>query len=278
MTIWEAFLLGLVQGLTEFLPVSSSGHLAILQTYMGLKEGALAFTVMLHAGSLIAVFLAYRKSVIAIVKAFFGMIADLVKEKSLLIKKDKYRMYVALLFIASIPAGILGVLFGDVIEKIFASVIIVAVMLLVTGVLLTIGEKMGKRNVKPIEKLGFKNALIVGLFQAAALLPGLSRSGTTMVGGLFRGMKKEDAVEFSFLLSLPAVLGATLLKLKDIASLGASGVSTGALVVGFLTAVVAGYLAIRLLVLVVKKDRLKYFAYYCWAVGIAVLIKEIFFK
>ncbi len=195
-----------------------------------------------------------------------------------MIRKDKYRLYVVFLFVASIPAGIVGILLGDGIEKIFGSVIVVALMLLVTGVLLTIGERMGKNNIKPIEKLGFKNALIVGLFQAFALIPGISRSGTTMVGGLFRGLKKEDAVEFSFLLSLPAVLGATLLKLKDIAGLSSSGVSTGTLAVGFFTAVVAGYLAIRLLVLVVKKDRLKYFAYYCWAVGAAVLIKEIFFK
>ncbi len=278
MTIFEAFLLGLVQGLTEFLPVSSSGHLAILQTYMGLEEGALAFTVMLHAGSLIAVFLAYRKSVLAIIKALVDMIVDLFKEKSLMIRKDKYRMYVVLLFIASIPAGIAGILFGDAIEKIFSSVIVIACMLLATGVLLIIGEKIGKNNIKPIDRLGFKNARIVGVFQALALIPGLSRSGTTMVGGLLRGMKKEDAVEFSFLLSLPAVLGATLLKLKDIVGLSGGAVSAGAMAIGFFTAVIVGYLAIRLLVLVVKKDRLKYFSYYCWAVGIAVLVKEIFFK
>lgn len=195
-----------------------------------------------------------------------------------MIRKDKYRMYVVLLFIASIPAGIAGILFGDAIEKIFSSVIVIACMLLATGVLLIIGEKIGKNNIKPIDRLGFKNALIVGVFQALALIPGLSRSGTTMVGGLFRGMKKEDAVEFSFLLSLPAVLGATLLKLKDIVGLSGGAVSAGAMAIGFFTAVIVGYLAIRLLVLVVKKDRLKYFSYYCWAVGIAVLVKEIFFK
>jgi undecaprenyl-diphosphatase len=277
MTNIQAFILGLIQGLTEFLPVSSSGHLAIAQAFMNVKEGALEFTILLHAGSLLAVFLAYRKTVIAVIKAFFGMIADLFKEKSLMIRKDKYRLYVLLLIVGSIPAGIAGLLFEDKLSEIFVSIIVVSCMLYITGGLLILGEKMGKKNQKRISQLRFKNAFAIGLFQAAALIPGISRSGSTMVGGLFSGLKKEDAVEFSFLLSMPAVLGATLIEMKDIFALSSTATSVSAMIIGFLTALIVGYLSIKLLIFVVKKERLKYFAYYCWAVASIVIIKSLFF-
>jgi undecaprenyl-diphosphatase len=277
MTNIQALILGLIQGLTEFLPVSSSGHLAIAQAFMNINEGALQFTILLHAGSLLAVFLAYRKTVISVIKAFFGMIADLFKEKSLMIKKDKYRLYVLLLIIGSIPAGIAGLLFEEKLGAMFVSIIAVSCMLYITGGLLILGEKIGKKNQKRISQLRFKNALSIGLFQAVALIPGISRSGSTMVGGLFSGLKKEDAVEFSFLLSMPAVLGATLIELKDIFSLSSSSTPASAMIIGFVTAVVIGYLSIKLLVFVVKKERLKYFAYYCWALASVVIIKSLFF-
>ncbi len=277
MTGFEAFILGLVQGLTEFLPVSSSGHLAILQNFMNLEEGALEFTVLLHLGTLIAVFLVYRKAVIGVIKAFFCMIADLFKEKSLMIKKDKYRAYVIFLIIGSIPAGIAGILFNDKLTEAFTSIIVIAFMLIITGALLIVGEKIGRKNTLKIEQLKGKNAFIIGLFQMAALMPGLSRSGTAMVGGLVNGLKKEDAVEFSFLLSMPAVLGACILEAKDIFSLSSLNTSISVMLIGFLTAVIVGYLSIKLLILVVKKERLKYFAYYCWIVACAVLVKVLFF-
>lgn len=277
MTGFEAFILGLVQGLTEFLPVSSSGHLAILQSFMNLQEGALEFTVLLHLGTLIAVFLVYRKAVIGVIKAFFCMIADLFKEKSLMIKKDKYRAYVILLIIGSIPAGIAGILFNDKLTEAFTSIILIAFMLIITGALLIIGEKIGRKNTLKIEQLKGKNAFLIGLFQMAALMPGLSRSGTAMVGGLVNGLKKEDAVEFSFLLSMPAVLGACIFEMKDILSLSSLNTSVSAMLIGFLTAVIVGYLSIKLLILVVKKERLRYFAYYCWIVACAVLVKVLFF-
>ena len=277
MTGFQAFILGLIQGLTEFLPVSSSGHLAIVQHFMDLKDGALEFTVLLHLGSLTAVFLAYRKTVISIIKAFFSMIADLFKEKSLMIKKDKYRLYVILLIIGSIPAGIAGVFFDEKLGEAFTSIILVAFMLIITGALLIIGEKYGKNNTLSIGQIKGKNAFFIGLFQMAALMPGISRSGSTMVGGLINGLKKEDAVEFSFLLSMPAVLGAVIFKTKDILSLGTISTSASAMLIGFITAVVIGYLSIKLLILVIKKERLKYFAYYCWLVACAVLAKALFF-
>ncbi len=277
MTGFQAFILGLIQGLTEFLPVSSSGHLAILQNFMNLKEGALEFTVLLHLGSLIAVFLAYRKTVIAIIVAFFGMIADLFKERSLMIKKDKHRLYVILLIIGSIPAGIVGVLFDEKLGEAFTSIILIAFMLIITGALLIVGERIGRHNTLKIEQLKGKNAFLIGLFQMAALMPGLSRSGTTMVGGLVNGLKKEDAVEFSFLLSMPAVLGACIFEFKDIFSLSSTNTSISVMLIGFITAIIVGYLSIKLLILVIKKERLKYFAYYCWIVACAVLVKELFF-
>jgi len=277
MTNFQAFILGLIQGLTEFLPVSSSGHLAILQNFMNLEEGALEFTVLLHLGSLIAVFLAYRNTVISVIKAFFGMIEDLFKEKSLKIGKDKYRFYVILLLIGSLPAGIIGVMFEEKLGELFASIIIIAFMLYVTGGLLILGEKLGKENKLQIVRMKGKNAFFIGLFQVVALIPGISRSGSTIVGGLISGLKKEDAVEFSFLLSMPAVLGASILEAKDIISLGSVNTPFAAMLIGFITAVVVGYLSIKLLILVINKERLKYFAYYCWIVASLVLVKELFF-
>ena len=277
MTNIQAFILGLIQGLTEFLPVSSSGHLAIAQAFMNVKEGALEFTILLHAGSLLAVFLAYRKTVICVIKAFFAMIADLFREKSLMIRKDKYRLYVLLLIIGSIPAGIAGLLFEDKLSEIFVSIIAVSCMLYITGGLLILGEKMGKNNKTRISQLRFKNAFAIGLFQAFALIPGISRSGSTMVGGLFSGLRKEDAVEFSFLLSMPAVLGATLIELKNIFALSGTATSASAMIIGFFTALIVGYVSIKLLVFVVKKERLKYFAYYCWAVASDIIVKRLFF-
>ncbi len=275
MSILESFILGFVQGATEFLPISSSGHLAILQNWMNISEGTVAFTVFLHLGSLVAVIIAYKKSIVSILKAFVGMCKDIKRERSLCIYKDKYRLYFILLIIATIPTAIIGLLFEDKVDAAFSSMTIVGVMLLITGILLYFGEKFSALNTRGIKNLKPKNAFIIGLFQSCALFPGLSRSGTTMVGGFANGLKREDAAEFSFLLSIPAVLGATLLKVKDIIKLGAQGTSAGVMIVGFVTSLVVGYFAIKLLVYVLKNNRLKYFSYYCWAVGLIVLIMQI---
>ncbi len=277
MTTIQAIILGIIQGLTEFLPVSSSGHLVILQNFMGITEGSLEFTIVLHLGTLLAVVVAYYKSIWNMIKEFFLMIGDLVTLKGPNLDKSKYRRYIVYILVASVPAGIVGVLFEDFISEKFGSLIVVAIMLLITGVLLVLGDVLGKRNTKEIQQLGPKKSFIIGIFQMFAITPGISRSGSTIVGGLLSGLKKEEAVEFSFLMSIPAVLGSLLLKIKDIWAIGAS-TSFAPLIIGFLCAAIIGYFSIVLLNSIVKKGKLYYFSIYCWIVGLALIIYNILIR
>ncbi|MFZ7132113.1 MAG: undecaprenyl-diphosphate phosphatase [Eubacteriales bacterium] len=272
MNTITSIIMGIVQGLTEFLPVSSSGHLVILQHFFQVNEGNLAYSILLHLGTLIAVFIAFWNSIKNMIIEFFHMLKDLFSTGSLKIYTNKYRQYIMHIIIASIPVGIIGVLFDDVFETIFSKIEVVAFTLILTGILLIVGERIGKKNRKNIENMSLANVLTVGLFQTMAIMPGISRSGSTIVGGLFSGLKKEEATEFSFLVSLPAVLGAVILKSKDIMELESLGMSPITLISGFLASVIFGVFAIKLLVTLVKKGKLHYFSYYCWTVAVLLLI------
>ena len=274
MTTIQAIILGIVQGLTEFLPVSSSGHLVILQNFMGISEGSLEFAIVLHLGTLLAVVIAYYESIWNMFKQFFLMLADLITLKGPCFEKSKYRKYIVYILMASIPAGIVGVLFEDFISEKFGSIIIVGFTLLITGVLLVLGDALGKNNRGHKENVGAEKAFIIGIFQMFAITPGISRSGSTIVGGLLSGLKKEEAVEFSFLMSIPAVLGSLLLKIKDIISIGAT-TSFVPLIIGFFCSLVIGYFSIVLLNNIVKKGKLYYFSIYCWIVGLALIIYQV---
>lgn len=278
MNIIDAIFLGILQGLTEFLPVSSSGHLVIAQHFLGINEGNLALNVLLHLGTLVAVVIVYFRSVWNMILAFFGMLKDLVSERCLCIYKSKYRKYIVLIIMASLPTAVAGLVLNELFEEIFSSIHVVAFTLILTGILLMLGEKMGKKNADPIEKLSLKQGFLIGLFQSLAITPGISRSGSTIVGGLFNGLKKEEATEFSFLISIPAVLGAVLLEGKDIMGLGDLGIETYTLIASFLASVVFGVLAIQLLVKLVRKGKLHYFSYYCWAVSAVLLINLFLIK
>ena len=190
MSIFEAILLGVVQGATEFLPVSSSGHLVIAQTLFGIENSNLAFAIILHLGTFFAIVAAYHTSVFQLIKEFFLMLWDLVRFKGANLKKSKYRYYIVYIIIASIPAGIAGVLFNDQIETAFSSIYIVCVTLFLTGFILLLGERIGRRNQGHIEKLGPVKSFVVGLFQMCAIMPGISRSVTTMTVVLLMGLKK----------------------------------------------------------------------------------------
>ena len=274
MTLFNAILLGIIQGATEFLPVSSSGHLVIFQHFLGITEGNLEFAIVLHLGTLLAIFIAYWNSVKNMIIEFFKMIGDLFSNKSLCIEKSKYRKYILYILVSSIPAGIVGVLFEDAIDSVFSSILVVSITLFITGLLLILGERIGKRNRRKIEDLGYRTSFFVGFFQMFAIMPGISRSGSTIVGGLLGGLKKEEAVEFSFLMSIPAVLGSVLLKIKDIVALGVSE-SALPLIVGFLCATIIGYLSIKLLENLVQKGKLVYFSYYCFIVSIGLIIYNV---
>ncbi len=245
VNIWQATILGLVQGLTEFLPVSSSGHLAIIGSIFGKIDAGITFEVLLHLATLIAVLYVYRKR----------------------IKTIDYK-YIVLLVIASIPAGLVGVFFSDVIKKAFSAPIIIGVAFIFTGTILYL---IGRRPEGSKEKVGYKEALGMGLAQAIAVLPGISRSGMTLSAGLLLGLKREEAAAFSFLMSVPVIAGAGLLEFKDLLEIGSIGGGIY-LTIGFVVAVLTGILAIKLVQLLLKTDNFRYFSYYLWSLGVLTVI------
>ena len=266
--IIQAIILGIVQGLTEFLPVSSSAHLVFFPYILGTKS-SVAFDTVLHLGTLVAVVSFFWKDILSMIKALVSSILDIFrgtfKEG---VKEDVYKRLVWLLVVGTIPAGVMGILFKNEFEALFTSVLAVGFFLLITGVLLWTAEHY-KRGNKEVKEVSFKNALAIGIFQGFAIAPGISRSGATISAGLFSGLNRELAARYSFLLSIPAILGAALVQVKDITTID---MTLTALIAGFLAAVIFGYLAIKLLLKIIKDWSLLIFAYYCWIVGIASII------
>jgi undecaprenyl-diphosphatase len=284
MDIIQAIIIGIVQGLTEFLPVSSSAHLVFVPEIMNVQS-SLAFDTLLHIGTLVAVFAYFWNDIVNMLKSFVSSLIDLLKDLISFLKRnprgefkknfneDPYKRLVWLVIIGTIPAGLAGVLFKSSFESLFSSIPAVGVFLIITGFLLWGSEKVSKsikpEDRKPLEKLTVKNSLIVGIAQACAIAPGISRSGATISAGLFLGFERELAARYSFLLSIPAILGAALVQAKDITGLD---MSTVALIAGFLAAAISGYLAIKFMLKLIKERSLLIFAYYCWIVGILALI------
>jgi undecaprenyl-diphosphatase len=259
------FLLGLVQGLTEFLPVSSSGHLVLVEHLLGAHEATVAFEVLLHVATLLAAMIELRPElgrISAFLASSLGIRWVSLRSDDL---REGRRLFFALV-IGTIPAVAAGLLFKPAIEAFFDSPRFVGFALLFTGAVL-LGTRFAPRGQGPID---MGSALAIGLAQALALLPGVSRSGMTLAAGLFSGIKRERVVRFSFLLSLPAILGASLLQLRDGASL--AGIPPVTLVVAFVTALVSGWVAMQVLLRVVIAGRLSLFGLYCLAVGTAALL------
>lgn len=274
MNLLKAIILGIVQGLTEFLPVSSSGHLAFLQNLMKIdEESILFFAAMLHLGTLISILLVYYKDIYALIKEFFLVLYELSTGKGLNMKKSHHRKLGLLIITASIPTAIVGLTFSDFFESLFHSTLAVGVGLLVTGTLLWFSEKISK-GIKNITTTKYSDAFIIGLFQAIAIAPGISRSGSTIVGSLFRGLNKQMTVKFSFLISLPAVLGAGVMELSSALDQG-SAISMEAILVGILAATISGYVAIRVMIRLVTDRKLYYFSFYTWVLGIGIILYSI---
>ncbi len=269
INIIQALILGMVQGLTEFLPISSSAHLVIVPELLGV-ESSLAFDTLLHVGTLIAVISYFRSDVIAMIKALFSSLADIprgrFKEE---IRNDQFKRLAWLILVGTIPAGLMGILLKDFFESLFSSVSAVGFFLLITGFILWGVERM-PRGEKKTKEISFTNSLIVGIAQGCAIAPGISRSGATIATSLYLGFDREMAARFSFLLSIPAILGAALIQLKDLTA--GFDISTGAFVGGLISAMIFSYLAIKFLMGYIKKHSLVIFAYYCWTVGIITLI------
>ena len=269
MNILQAIIIGLVQGLTEFLPVSSSAHLIFIQQALGLTNVPLAFDVLLHVGTLVAVFVYFFSDIIKMIKGFFSSLVDLKDGKFMSeIKRDPYKKLAWLTIIATIPVGVVGILFNDIVEEMFAGLTIPAFLLLITGCLLYVSQRMNSGKID-VQNITIKESFLMGCGQAIAVLPGLSRSGTTIATGLFAGLDKEFAAKFSFILSIPAILGAAVVQLKD---LSGANIEVSACIAGFIVAVISGYLAISVLLKLVRERSLDIFAFYCWIVGIIVLV------
>jgi len=289
MTLIQAIFLGIIQGLTEFLPVSSSGHLAIFKELLGVKvpEGAsaLTFDIILHIGTLIAIFVIYFRDIKKMVLEFIFMMRDIfINAKifvlSLLGKSEReyikivngsYRKFVLMILVATIPTGIIGLLLKDVIESASSNLAIVGVALLITACLLLIAE--GTENARKTPKnIPYWQAAVVGVVQGIATIPGISRSGSTISACLFLGFDKKFAVKYSFIMSIPAILGATILDIKDISFSEVSGQLWGCYFVGMIFAAVVGFFCIKVVNYLVKERKFKYFAYYCTVAGIVAII------
>jgi undecaprenyl-diphosphatase len=279
MDIIQAIIMGAVQGLTEFLPVSSSAHLVIIPEIMGVKS-SLAFDTLLHVGTLVAVVGYFWKDILAMIKAFISSIQDIFKGNFKEgVKEDPFKRLTWLVVVGTIPAGLMGVLLKSEFESLFSSVAIVGFFLIITGFILWGAEWIAKRNStkkgKEIKEVTFTNSLVIGLFQGFAIAPGISRSGSTIAAGLFSGLERKLAARYSFLLSIPAILGAALVQAKDIAGFDAN---FEVAVAGFISAAIFSYLAVKFMMGYIQKHSLKIFAYYCWIVGSLTIILTLVLK
>jgi undecaprenyl-diphosphatase len=263
MTIIQAFILGIVQGLTEFLPISSSAHLVIVPALFRWEipeQQAFIFDVLVQLGTLLAVIVYFWRDLLSILKAVFQ---GLKEKKPLASPQSRLGWYIVL---ATIPAGILGLLIKDMVEQAFSSTLMVGIFLLVTAGLLTVGEYFGKRT-RSLEQITWLNALVIGLFQAISIFPGISRSGSTISGGMLKSFDRPSAARFSFLMSIPILLAAGVLALKDLTQVSSFASQIPTLLIGFITAAVVGYLAIRWLLGYLSHRSLYVFAIYCLIVG-----------
>jgi len=270
MTYLSAILLGLVQGIAEFLPISSSGHLAVLQSFFKLSgDGSVFFDVLLHLGTLVAVIVAYHSEIGELLREFFRMI-HLVRTPAGVKPDRPARRMILMLVIATLPLFLILPI-KDTVEALYTNTFFVGFALIVTGLLLFFSDRMS-RGTKSERSMTLLDAVVVGVGQAIAVVPGLSRSGTTIAAGLSRGFDRTFAVKFSFLLSIPAVLGANILSLVDALKAGVNTAMLPKYLIGVLVAMVSGYAAIRFLRYIAAKGRFSGFAYYCWGAGAITLI------
>ncbi len=275
ITLSLILLLAVIQGLTEFLPVSSSGHLRLLQAAFGVEDPQTFVDIVLHVGTLVAVLAVYGRDVLRMLASLGRSIGRLARGRSSgLLEEEPDTRLALLILLGSVPAAVVGLLAGGVLERHLTDPVLVGSFLVLNGVILMVGGRSrvgrGDDTGRCLEDLRWRDALYVGLAQSFALLRGISRSGSTISAGLLIGVCREDAARFSFLLSLPAIAGAAVLELRH---LGETEIAApGALVAGAATAAVVGWLALLVLIRLVKRGRLEHFAWYCWALGAAAIV------
>ena len=276
MNYIQAVILGLVQGLAEFLPISSSGHLAILQNWFDLDASkALLFSVLLHVGTLISVCFCFGKDIWELILELGRTIADLFMGRGLKLNEKPLRKFGVMIIVATIPTAIIGLLLEDFINEMFSSLIFVSIGLILTGIILFISDR-NKDNYRSIDKMNFRNAIFIGVVQGVAVWPGLSRSGSTLFASVLCKLDREFAVKFVFILSIPSILGSVILEVPDAIKAGIDVSQLGPIVIGMLVAAVSGIIAIKAMVKIVSNKKLSYFSYYVWALAIVVILTCIF--
>jgi len=276
MTYFEAVILGLVQGLAEFLPISSSGHLALLQQWFGIEEDkVLLFAVLLHVGTLISVFIVYWKDIWELIVELCLTIKDIFTGKGLRIEERPVRKLGVMIIVATVPTGIIGILFNDLFDSLYTSVLPIGIGLIITGFLLTLAEKMGSSK-RGIKQMNYRNAIFIGIVQGIAICPGISRSGSTLFGSLVCNLNREFAVKYVFLISIPSILGSAVLEAPAALEAGFDMAQLGPVLVGMIVAAVSGLIAIKTMIKVVSNKKLNYFSYYVWLLGAAVVIYSFF--
>ncbi len=255
----KSIILGIVQGLTEFLPISSTGHLLVFRKLFGLSEAGLFLDTMMHLGTLVSVVIVFWKEIIYLIRNPFSKLS-------------------LLIIAGTIPTAFIGLAFEDFFEEISRTGITVGWEFLVTGFILWFADRAKERGHKNIDQIRYRDAILVGTLQGAAILPAISRSGLTISGALFAGVQKGDAAKFSFLISLPAILGAVVLqgaKLtngEEIAALNSIGIIP--MIVGTLAAAISGYIAVKWMLNILQKGSLKVFSYYVWTLGTIIIITQ----
>ncbi len=281
MPVWKAVILGVIQGAAEFLPISSSGHLVIAKEVLGinLESGGVFFDVMLHLGTLAAIFVAFWKDIKKLIIEGFKLIGDIFynlyvailrifrkKYSFRKVVRSSYRKMVVLIIVSTIPTGILGVLLSDIIETANGMLIVPGICLFITAIFLLIADAVDLGNKKPKE-VSYLSAGIIGTAQGLATMPGISRSGTTITACLLCGFEKKFALKYSFIMSIPAVLGAVVLELKDFGKINFSDSMVVSCAIATIIAALVGYLSICFMMRLLKGKRYKYFAIYCLIMG-----------
>lgn len=270
MTVFQAIILGLVQGLAEFLPISSSGHLALLQYFFGIEgENVLVFTVLMHLGTLISVCIVYAKDLWALIKELCATIKDICTGQGPRINSSDTRRLGFMIIVATIPTAIIGILFEDFFDSLYASLVAIGIGLIFTGTIMFLSEKFGSGR-HGVMQMKWRTAIFVGIMQGIAICPGVSRSGSTLVGGLTGGLKREFAVKFAFLISIPTILGSIILEIPKLFGEGMEAGLAIPCLVGVVVAAVSGLVAIKAMIALVSKKKLIYFSIYTWVIGALV--------
>ncbi|HPR18025.1 MAG TPA: undecaprenyl-diphosphatase UppP [Candidatus Cloacimonadota bacterium] len=266
MDIIKSLILGIIQGLTEFLPISSSGHLVLARHYLNFTEPEISFEIVLHLGSLIAVLVYFWQDIKKLIASLF------VYKTNQEVHKPNRRIVLYIL-VVTIVTGILGFAFSDLIKSLFAETYYASAFLLVTGLILFFTDRLPNGELKA-DRLGLKKSIIIGLGQSIAMLPGISRSGTTIATGIFTGLDRKEAARFSFLISIPAIIGANISEISAFLQLQSAMLIE--YLAGLIAAFATGYAVIAILLKIVQKQKLHYFSYYCWLIGSVTLLVAIF--